>query len=61
MDKKLLIEAGLELVMALIRGGLSFARTLGVPDEKLDEAYAAELARFRANHPDNLPDFGDDS
>ena len=37
MDKKLLIEAGLELVMALIRGGLSFARTLGVSDEQLDK------------------------
>jgi hypothetical protein len=51
MREELLIKAGLELVKALIQGALGLAKTLNIPDEKLDAAFAKAKAEFDANDP----------
>ena len=54
MDKKLLIQLGIELGGTLIRSGLALARTLGVDNDQLDEAYKAAKASFEENDPSNI-------
>lgn len=57
MDKDLLIKVGVELLGVLIRSGLEFARTLGVPDAELEKAFQTAKVEFTKNNPANLPKF----
>ena len=55
MDKKeLLVSVGLELGKSLFGALLSFLRTSGIPQEKIDEAFEAAKAEFLACDPSNI-------
>ena len=54
MDKKLLVQVGVEVFATLIRGGLELFRTLGVSNEELDKAFKAAKVEFENNDPSNI-------
>jgi len=54
MDKKLLIQLGIELGATLIRSGLALARTLGVEEDKLDEVYQNTKTEFLSKDPKDI-------
>jgi hypothetical protein len=51
MGEELLIKAGLELIKGLLQGALGLAKTLNIPDAKIDAAFAKAKAEFDANDP----------
>lgn len=57
MDKKLLVEVGLQLAASLIRSALEFARTMGVDQADLDAEFERVKQEFLANDPSKLPKF----
>lgn len=54
MGNEALVLAGIELVKILLNGAFAMAKTLNVPDDKLDEAFAAAKAEFLKNDPENF-------
>ena len=58
MDKTLLTVAVTELIGTLIRSGLEFARTAGLDEAEVNQAFVEASAQFLLDNPDNIT-FGD--
>lgn len=52
--EELLIQVGIELVKMLMNGAAALAKTLSVPDDKIDEAFQAAKAEFLKNDPNEI-------
>lgn len=50
----LLIKAGIELLRMLLSGAAKLAQTLEVPDDKIDEAFAAAKEEFKKHDPNDI-------
>ena len=50
MSDKILVQAGMELVRMLISGAINMAKTLSIPDEKIDEEFKKAKEAFDKVH-----------